>query len=62
MRATQILQPLDGSFSQTKIRELKTIWKDISDKLNDLKDGPGITFEQLLEDFNVSEENYLHAI
>ena len=57
-----MLQPLDGSFSQVKIRQLKAIWKDISKKLNDLKEGPDITFEQLLEDLKVSEENYLYAI
>lgn len=37
MRSTQILYPLDDDTSQTVIRNRKALWKDIKNKLNDLK-------------------------
>ena len=61
MKSTQILQPLeDVSDGDAKI--LKDLWKHIKKELNDLKEGPDITFEQLLENLGVSEENYILAI
>ena len=38
------------------------MWKDIKNKLNDLKEGKGITFHQLLEELGVSEHEYIFAI
>ena len=62
MRSTQILYPLDDDTSDTVIRNRKQLWKDIKNKLNDLKEGKDITFDQLLEDLNVSEHEYVFAI
>ena len=36
------------------------MWKDIKNKLNDLKEGKDITFHQLLEELGVSE--YIFAV
>ena len=38
------------------------MWKDISKHLNDLKEGEEITFDQLLINLNVTEQNYYLAI
>jgi hypothetical protein len=38
------------------------LWKDIKNKLNDLKEGKDITFDQLLEELGVSEHEYILAI
>jgi hypothetical protein len=62
MRSTQILYPLDDDTSQTVIRNRKDLWKDIKNKLNDLKEGKDITFHQLLEEFKISEHEYILAI
>ena len=62
MRSTQILYPLDDDTSQTLIRNRKVLWKDIKNKLNDLKEGKDITFDQLLEELSVSEHEYILAI
>jgi hypothetical protein len=62
MRSTHILYPLDDDTSQTRIRNRKVLWKDIKNKLNDLKEGKDITFDQLLEELGVSEHEYILAI
>ena len=62
MRSTQILYPLDDDTSQTVIKNVKSLWKDIKVKLNDLKDGKDVTFDQLLEEFGISEHKYILAI
>ena len=61
MRSTQILYPLEETISSTTKRNIKQSWKDIMKKLNDLK-GEDITFDQLLKDLNVTEQNYILAI
>jgi hypothetical protein len=38
------------------------LWKDIKIKLNYLKEGKDITFDQLLEELSVSEHEYILAI
>jgi hypothetical protein len=60
--STQILYPLDDDTSQTLIRTRKDLWKDVKNKLNDLKEGKDITFDQLLEELSVSEHEYILAI
>ena len=40
----------------------KETWSNIKKKLNDLKEGENINFNQFLVHFNVSEENYLLAV
>ena len=62
MRSTQILYPLDDDTSRTVIRSRKDVWKDIKNKLNDLKEGEDMTFDQLLKDLDVSEHDYILAI
>ena len=62
MRSTQILYPLDDDTSQIVIKDVESLWKDIKVKLDDLKDGKDVTFDQLLEEFGVSEHKYILAI
>ena len=38
------------------------MWKDISKHLNDMQEGEEITFDQLLINLNVTEQNYYLAI
>ena len=61
MRSTRILHPLE-SVSESDVKILKDLWKDIKKKLNDLKEGVDITFDQHLENLGVSEERYILAI
>ena len=62
MRTTQILYPLDDSFSGTIARKLKESFRNIKKTLNDLKEGEDITFDQLLTNLEVSEKDYILAI
>ena len=62
MRTTQILYPLHDSFSPTCVRRLKETWKDMKKKLNDLKEGKDITFEQMLSSLGLPEETYILSI
>ena len=56
MRATTILYPID--VEEEKQIQLKQL-KDAKKRLYDMKEGEGITFEQLLLNLSVSEETYL---
>ena len=62
MKSTSILYPLGNDMSQNEIRKHKDMWKDISKHLNDLKEGEEITFDQLLINLNVTEQNYYLAV
>ena len=62
MRSTQILYPLEDDTSETVIKSKKELWKDIKNKLNDLKEGKDITFDQLVKELGVSEHDYVLAI
>ena len=62
MRTTQILYPLDDSFSGAIVRKLKESFKNIKKILNDLKEGEDISFHQLFINLGVSEEDYILAI
>ena len=62
MKSTSILYPLGNDMSQNEIRKHKDMWKDISKHLNDMKEGEEITFDQLLINLNVTEQNYYLAI
>ena len=53
-KSTSILHPL--------IRKHKDSWKNISKHLNDTKEGQDISFDQLLTNLNISEQNYYLAI
>ena len=62
MKSTSILYPLGNNMSQNEIRKHKDMWKDISKHLNDMQEGEEITFDQLLINLNVTEQNYYVAI
>ena len=62
MKSTSILYPLGNNMSQNEIRKYKDMWKDISKHLNDMQEGEEITFDQLLINLNVTEQNYYLAI
>ena len=63
IRSTQILYPLiDDDTSETVVKNKKGLWNDIKNKLNDLKEGKDITFDQLLEELDVSQHEYILAI
>ena len=62
MKSTNILHPLGDDVSETEVRKHKDTWKNISKHLNDMKEGEDITFDQLLINLNVTEQNYYLAI
>ena len=62
IRATGILYPLHSSIPQSEVLRYKETWSNIKKKLNDLKGGENISFNQFLAHFNVTEENYLLAV
>ena len=62
MKSTTILHPLGDDVSETEVRKHKGTWKNISKHLNDMKEGEDITFDQLLINLNVTEQNYYLAI
>ena len=63
MEATAILYPIDvDEKAHNQLKQLKETWKNIKKKLNDMKEGEDITFDQLLLNLKVSEETYLLAI
>ena len=58
-----ILYPIDvEEEEQTQLKQLKETWKSIKERLNDMKEGEDIVFEQLLLNLYVSVETYLLAI
>ena len=62
MRNTQILYFLDNDTSSAVAKFSKELWKSVKKKLNDFKEGTEITFDQLLQEFGVSERQYILAI
>ena len=57
-----ILYPIDvEEEEQPQLKQLKETWKSIKERLNDMKEGEDIVFEQLLLNLYVSEETYLLA-
>ena len=62
MRCTQILYPLDNDTSPAVAKSSKELWKSMKNKLNDLKEGKDITFDELLQELDVSEHQYILAI
>jgi len=59
MRATEILYPLENNTPRHNIKQGKNIWKT---KLNDLKEGGCIAYEELLLNWKVTESNYKLAM
>ena len=62
MRYTEILYPLDDDTSPAVVKSSKELWKSMKNKLNDLKEGKDITFDQLLTELDVSEPQYILTI
>jgi hypothetical protein len=56
MRTTTILSPLEDNISPARVKTLKQSWKNIKKKLNDLKDGEDITFDQLLSKYSFTKK------
>ena len=61
MKSTSILYPLDN-MSDTDIRKHKDNWRNITKRLNDMKKGEDMTFDQLLVNLNITEQKYILAI
>ena len=62
MKSTTILYPLGDDVSETDVRKHKDTWKNISKQLNGVIEGEDITFEQLLINLKITEQNYYLAI
>ena len=62
LKSTNILYPLENDMSETKIRNHKDNWKNISKHLNDMKEGEDISFYQLLTNLSITEQNYYLTI
>ena len=63
MEATAILYQLDvDEKAYNQLKQRQETWKNIKKKLNDMKKGEDITFDQLPLNLNVSEETYLLVI
>ncbi|KXJ08992.1 hypothetical protein AC249_AIPGENE17524 [Exaiptasia diaphana] len=62
LRETMIIYPLDNETPDSEIKMHKDNWKTIKKYLDDMIEGEDISFEQLLLNLNVSEEDYLNAI
>ena len=62
MKSTNILYPLNNDMCETEIRKHKDDWKNISKQLNDMKEGADISFDQLLTNLSITEQNYYLAI
>ena len=57
MRSTKILYPLHIETEDREFEQHKNNWKFIQKYLNDLK-GDDITFDQLLLNLKITEENH----
>ena len=63
MRSTNILYPLDTvDMDDNELNQHKDTWKFIKKRLNDMKEGDDITFDQLLVSLELTEQNYLLAV
>ena len=62
MRSTEILYPLDEDDDTDEFEHHKETWKIVQKDLNDMKEGEDITFDQLLVNLKLAEQDYLLAI
>ena len=62
MRDTVILYPLEDDIPASEKEKHKGEFRKFHEKLNDMKDGEDISFDDLLEKLGVSEEDYILAI
>jgi len=52
------LYPLDN-MSDTDIRKHKDNWRNITKRLNDMKEGEDMTFDQLRVSLSITEQKYI---
>ena len=62
MKSTQILYPLEGELDKREVKLHKEKWNLIQKQLNDMKEGDNISFDQLLTNLKITENNYILAI
>ena len=62
MRSTKILYSFDDDDNDEELEQHKESWKIVQKYFNDMKEGDDITFDQLLVNLKVNEQNYLLAI
>ena len=62
MRSTKILYPLDEDDDTDELEHRKETWKIVQKYLNDMKEGEDLTFDQLLVNLKLTEQNYILAI
>ncbi|XP_078352155.1 uncharacterized protein LOC144636825 [Oculina patagonica] len=62
MKSTQILYPLSDIENTSLLNQHKATWKEINEKLNTMREGENISFEKLLNELAVAEEEYILAI
>jgi len=62
MRETTILYPLVTDIAQSQRGLYEDTWKNIKQRLNDMKKGQDITFNELLSNLNITEDIYICAI
>ena len=62
MRFTQIVCPHDNDTSPAVAKSSKELWKNMKSKLKDFKEGTDIMFDELLQELDVSECQYILAI
>ena len=64
MKTTRILHPPDSDIPPHMLKHYRDtdMWTHINKELHDLKEGQDITFDDLLCNLNVTEENYLLAL
>ena len=60
MRSTKILYPFDEDHNE--LERHKETWNFVKKYLNDMKEGENITFDQLLVNLRLTEQNYLLAL
>ena len=59
MRETVIMYPFDvDEIPQNELKAHKQSWKNLKQHLNDLKEGRDITFDELLSEIHLNEENF----
>ena len=62
MTSTKILYPLNDTMSQSRVKQLKALWKIIKQQLDDMKEGDNVSHGELLDILNVSEDESIFAI
>ena len=62
MKNTQILYPLGDSDQVSDMNQYRVIWKRVNEQLNGMKEGENISFEELLDKLEVTEDQYILAI